>query len=86
MAAMKENTKAIFNYVKDNEGKDFTYTDIADALGIPARSVTGSLTALSKKGYIVRESAKVEAADGSTVDVKFIRITDAGKVCDPDAE
>lgn len=83
---MKENTKAIFNYVKENSGSDFTYTDIADALGIPAKSVTGSLTSLQKKELIVREDATVEAPDGTTVKVKFIRITDKGRNFDPDAD
>ena len=86
MAALKENTKAIFNYVRDNAGTDFTYTDIADALGIPAKSVTGSLTSLQKKGLIVREDAVVETADGTTAKVKFIRVTDLGKSFDPGAE
>jgi hypothetical protein len=32
--ALKENSLAIFNFVKENDGTDFTAADIAEALGL----------------------------------------------------
>lgn len=84
--AMKESTKAIFNYVKEHDGDDFTAADIAEAVGAEVRSVNGSLTGMQKKGWIVREEAEIELEDGTHKKVKFIRLTAAGKTADPDAE
>ena len=84
--AMKESTKAIFNYVKEHDGEDFTAADIAEAVGAEVRSVNGSLTGMQKKGWIVREEAEIELEDGTHKKVKFIRLTAAGKTADPDAE
>lgn len=88
--AMKESTKAIFNYVKENDGKDFTAADIAEALGMEVRSVNGSLTGMQKKGWIVREvgEAEVTNEDGKVThkEIKLIRLTATGRDADPDAE
>lgn len=84
--AMKESTKAIFNYVKEHDGEDFTAADIAEAVGAEVRSVNGSLTGMQKKGWIAREEAEVELEDGTHKKVKFIRLTAAGKTANPDAE
>ena len=87
MAAMKENTRKIFDYVKEHDGEDFTAKDINAALGFEsARSVNGSITAFVKKGLMVRVEAEVENADGTHDKVKLIQLTDAGREFDPDAE
>ena len=87
MAAMKENTRKIFDYVKEHDGEDFTAKDITAALGFEsARSVNGSITAFVKKGLMVRVEAEVENADGTQDKVKLIQLTDAGREFDPDAE
>lgn len=83
--AMKENTKAIFNYLKDHDGEDLTAADVAEALGMETRSVNGSFTSFQKKGWGIREEAEVELADGTHKKVKFLRLTDTGKAVDPDA-
>lgn len=44
MAAMKENTRKIFDYLRENDGQDMTAADVADALGLDPRSVNGSFT------------------------------------------
>ena len=44
MAALKENSKNIFNYVKEHESENITAQDIADALGLGVRQVNGSVT------------------------------------------
>lgn len=86
MAAMKENTRKIFDYVKAHDGEDFTAKDIAEALDLGARSVNGSVTAFAKKGLMVRVEAEIENADGTHDKVKLIQMTDAGREFDPDAE
>ena len=43
---LKENAKKVFNYVKENDGKDFTAQDIADAIDVPVKSVNGIITQL----------------------------------------
>lgn len=83
--AMKESTKAIYNYVKDHDGEDFTAADIAEALGAEVRSVNGSLTGMQKKGWVVREEAEIELDDKTHKKVKFIRMTADGKNADLDA-
>lgn len=84
MAAMKENTKAIFMYLKDHNGEQITAKEIADALGLSVRSVVGSVNSFVKKEWAVRsDEVKVEGMDKP---VKFISLTDAGLAVDPDAE
>lgn len=85
MAAMKENTRKIFDYLKENDGKDLTAADVAEALGMEKRSVDGSFTSFQKKGLGVREPAEVENADGSHSKVKYLRLTEAGLAFNPDA-
>lgn len=97
--ALKENSRKIYDYVKENDGADFTAADIAEALGLPVKSVNGSITAAFQRHtevgpdgekvtvpLMVREEAEVEAEDGTHAKVKFIRLTDAGKAFNPDAE
>lgn len=84
--ALKPNSIAVFNYVKENDGADFTAQDIAEALNLEVKSVNGIVTsAFQKKGLMTREEAEVELADGSHKKVKFIRLTDAGRDFDPEA-
>lgn len=85
--AMKENTRKVFDYLKDNTDKDLTAADVAEALGLEKRQVDGIFTsALQRKGYGVREPAEVELADSSHQKVKYLRLTDEGLAFDPDAQ
>lgn len=84
--AMKDTSKAIFKFVKEHDGENFTAADIAEALGMEARSVNGSLTGMQKKGWIVREEAEVQLEDKTHKKVKFIRMTAVGHGVDIDAE
>lgn len=87
MAKMKPNALAVWNYINENDGADFTAADISEALSLEVKSVNGILTsAFQKKGLIVREEAEVELADGSHKKVKFVRLTDAGREFTPEAE
>lgn len=87
MATMKPNTIAVWNFINENDGADFTAADIAEALSLEVKSVNGILTsAFQKKGLIIREEAEIELPDGSHKKVKFIRLTDTGRNWTPDAE
>jgi DNA-binding MarR family transcriptional regulator len=84
---LKENSKIVFNYVKENEGKNITAADIAEATGLEVRSVNGIVTsAFQRKGLMERIPAEVELEDGSHKSVKFIRLTEDGKAFDPEAK
>lgn len=87
MAKLKENSRTVYDYVKENGDKNITAKDIAEATGIPVRSVNGIVTsAFQKKGLMVRTEAEVELTDGTHAKVKFISLTDAGKAFDPDSQ
>lgn len=83
---LKENSKLVYNYVKENEGKNITAADIAEGTGLEVRSVNGIVTsAFQRKGLMERVPAEVELEDGSHKAVKFIRLTADGKAFDPEA-
>lgn len=85
--ALKENSRIVLDYVKNNDGEDFTAQDIADATGLGVKSVNGIITsAFQKKGFMERVEAEVELEDGTHKRVKFIKLTDAGREHDFDAE
>lgn len=87
MAAMKENTRKVLDYLKENNGQDLTAADVAEALGLEKRQVDGIFTsALQRKGFGVREQAEIELKDGSHQKVKYLRLTEEGLALDPDAQ
>lgn len=84
---LKPNSKLIFDYVKENDGKDMTAADIASVTGLDVKVVNGSVTsAFCKKGLMERVPAEMELEDGSHKAIKLIRLTDAGRAFDPNAE
>lgn len=93
--AVSENTRKVLAFLKTNPTTNpVTAADIAEAIGIPVKSVNGCVTAgLQKKGFSVRTEAEVQvevtAEDGTTSQVakkvKFITLTPAGLAYDPDA-
>ena len=84
---MKENTKNVYMYLKENVNKDLTAADVAEALGLEKRQVDGIFTsALQRKKLGVRELAEIELADGSHQKVKYLRLTEEGMAFDPDAQ
>ena len=84
--AMKENSKKVFNYLKEVNGQNVTAADVAEAVDLGKRQVDGIFTAFQKKGLGVRVPAEVELEDGSHKAVKFLTLTDDGMNFDPDAE
>lgn len=87
MAAMKENTRKVLDYLKENNGSDLTAADVAEALDLEKRQVDGIFTsALQRKQLGVRDEAEIELPDGSHKKVKYLRLTEAGLALDPDAQ
>ena len=90
MKAISEKSKVVYDYLKSIGDENVTTADIAEALGLEKKSVDGIVTSgLQRKGYAERVPAQIEVTDeeGNTKfkDVKFIRLTDAGKAYDHEA-
>lgn len=88
---MSEKTKTVLNYLKEIGDANVTSADIAAALGMEKKSVDGIVTSgLQRKELAQRIPAEIEVTkeDGTIAHqpVKFIKLTDAGKAFDPDAE
>ena len=93
---MNDNSKKVFNFVKEHDGEDFTAQDIADALQMKVRSVNGIITSAFQRHknaakeeipLMVRVPAEViDPETGLHKAIKFIQLTDAGREFDPDAE
>ena len=84
--AMKENSRKVFEYVKEHDGENMTAADIAEGTGLEIKSVNGIVTsAFQKKGLMVRTPAEIQLEDGTHKTVKFISLTAEGKAFDPDA-
>lgn len=68
----------IFNYVKENGGR-VSVTEICDAIGRDARSISPNVNALVKEengALLAREKVEVEGAEKP---VTYIVLTEAGK-------
>jgi Mn-dependent DtxR family transcriptional regulator len=90
MKAISEKSKVVYDYLKSIGDENVTAADIAEALGLEKKSVDGIVTSgLQRKGYAERVPAQIEVTDeeGNTKfkDVKFIRLTEAGKAYDHEA-
>ena len=87
MAKMSENSRKVFDYMMSIGDTDVTANDIAEALGLSPKSVNGIITqAFQKKGFMERIPAEMENPDGTHKAIKLIKLTEAGKQLDPDAE
>lgn len=94
---MNDNSKKVFNFVKEHDGEDFTAQDIADALNMKPRSVNGIITSAFQRHknaakeevpLMVRVPAEIPDPErpGLHKPVKFIQLTDEGREFDPEAE
>lgn len=84
---MKENTKKVITYLQNNDGKDLTAADVAEALGVDKKVVDGVFTsAIQRKDLGVRIPAEVELADGTHKTIKFLKLNDDGMAIDVNAE
>ena len=87
MAKLKENSRKVYDWVKAHDGEDFIAADIAEATGLEIKQVNGIVTsAFQKKGLMERIPATIEDGENGTKAVKFIKLTDAGREFNPDAE
>ena len=83
---LKPNSKTVYNFVKENDGKNITAADIAEGTGLDVKVVNGIVTsAFAKKGLMERIPAEIDLSDGYHKPVKFIKLTEAGLAFDPDA-
>lgn len=83
--AISANAKTVFEYVKNAGDKNITAADIATGTGLAPKTVNGVVTAaFQRKGLMERVPAVIEV-DGEQKQVKFIKLTDAGKAFEPDA-
>ena len=90
---LNPNSRTVLEYVKANESNDkpLTAADIAEGTGLGIKQVNGIVTAaFAKKGLMERIEGELEITNDegkvSHKPVKFIRLTDAGRDFDPDAE
>lgn len=83
---MTQNSRLVFDYLKDNFGEKLTHQSIVAALGVSSATVSGSVNGLVKKGYAVRNEETEMDENGKAVTVKYITLTDEGYAFDPDAE
>lgn len=94
--ALKENSKAVYDFMVAHDGEDYTAQDIAEATGLGLKSVNGILTASFQRHrdkdknvvpLIVRVPAEIEdPSTGLHKPVKFIQLTDAGREFNPDQD
>lgn len=78
--AMSEKTQAVLAYLKEIDGENVTSADIAEALNYEKKSVDGIVTSgLQRKGLAERVPAEIQLEDGTHKQVKFIKLTDAGR-------
>lgn len=86
------NSLSVLNFLKEHYGESFSKKEIADALGISIRAVTGTINALSKpeKGYCiishvktVVESPETETKKAKIKEVKYHTLTEKGLAYDP---
>lgn len=83
--AVSENALKVLDYLKEIGDANVTAADIAEALGFEKKAtVDGIVTAgLQRKGLTERVPAQIEVENenGEKVykDVKFIKVTDAGR-------
>lgn len=86
--AISENGLKVLNYLKENEGADLTAQDIADALDFEKKSsVDGIVTAglIRNRGLAERVSGGAVQTDKGIKEIKYIKITEAGKAYDHEA-
>lgn len=87
MAAMKENTRKVFEFLKAHNDEDLTAADVAEALDLEKRQVDGIFTsALQRKQLGERIPAEREEEDGTHSKIKILRLTEAGLAFNPDSE
>ena len=83
---MTDNSRKVFEFLKENHGVKVTAQEIAKELDVTINAVTGSVNGLVCKDLAVRTEEAVTGEDGKVSTVKYIALTDAGMAYDPDAQ
>ena len=83
---MTDNSRKVFEFLKENHGVKVTAQEIAKELDVTINAVTGSVNGLVNKDLAVRTEEAVTGEDGKVSTVKYIALTDAGMAYDPDAQ
>ena len=92
---ISDNSLSILNFLKKNYGKEFSKEEIAEALNISVKAVTGALNTINgmvKKGYVSERVEEIEvepATETRKAKMKTIRyetLTETGLAYDPVAE
>lgn len=76
-----ENAKKVLGFLQENPNVDLTAKELAEAIGVPPRSVNGVITSLSTRGFVLREPVVVDDKE-----VKRIVLTEEGKTVDINAD
>lgn len=71
MSKLSDNAQTVLTYLQEHADTPLTHLDMAEALGMAPRSVTGIVTGLQKKGF-------AERIETEGKDPKIIRATQAG--------
>ena len=86
------NSLLVLNFLKEHYGESYSKQQIADALGISIRAVTGTINALSRpeKNYCIisrteikEVSPETETRKAQTKEIKYHTLTEAGLRYDP---
>ena len=86
---LKENSKMVYEYVRDHENENITANDIADAIGLTSRQVNGIIKRAfqehknedkEKVPLMVRVPGDLTTdAAGKPKQLKYIHLTEEGK-------
>lgn len=95
---LKENSFEVYNYVKAHEAENITANDIAEALGLTSRQANGIITMAFQRHkeevdgekvevpLMERIPAEMDLEDGTHKPIKLIRLTEAGRKIEVEAE
>ena len=90
---MTTNSIAVFNFLKNNYGKEFSKQQIAETLGIPLSAVVGAINAQVKAGRVLKtrtETIEVtpatETRKAVTKDIVYHTLAEDALTYDPVAE
>ena len=84
---LSDKSLTVLNYLKENDDKNLTAADIAEALGFEKKTIDGVVTSglIRNRNYAERIPAEMELEDGTHKTIKLIKITEAGKAYDHEA-
>ena len=84
---ISENSKAVIDYLRTVKDKDVTSADVAEALGLPKKTVDGCFTmSICRKGLGERVPVEVTNADGTHAKVNLLKLNEQGMTWEYNAE